>query len=247
MLYFLRRIRKSLVAGNQVSRYLVYAIGEILLVVLGILIALQINNWNEENKRQKAEEELIGQIIEDLEADAITLESLIDRGHKKRDLATRIYDEFNGTKSFEKTYEYGDLTWQIFAPLLFKQHHQQSIEKLSDPDHRKMINEYFNQQERVTFQLNQNNDFIRLSMRPLLGNFEVMNIPMVMNYNSYDSISSRKTEFILYDKIRELKNLGEFKHLLFESKMLNIGLVYDSQILIDANKNAIAILKASLE
>ena len=50
MIKFFRRIRQQLVAENKFSRYLLYAIGEIVLVVIGILIALQINNWNEQKK-----------------------------------------------------------------------------------------------------------------------------------------------------------------------------------------------------
>lgn len=50
MLKFFKRIRQSLVSDNQFSKYLIYAIGEIILVVIGILIALGINNWNEDNQ-----------------------------------------------------------------------------------------------------------------------------------------------------------------------------------------------------
>jgi hypothetical protein len=48
MIKFFRGIRKKLISENMVNKYLLYAIGEIVLVVLGILIALQINNWNNE-------------------------------------------------------------------------------------------------------------------------------------------------------------------------------------------------------
>ena len=51
MLTFFRRIRKGLLGNGATSKYLLYAIGEIALVVIGILIALQINNWNEEQKK----------------------------------------------------------------------------------------------------------------------------------------------------------------------------------------------------
>lgn len=54
MLHFFRRIRNRLLAQNRVQRYVLYATGEIVLVVIGILIALQINNWNEQqNQKQK--------------------------------------------------------------------------------------------------------------------------------------------------------------------------------------------------
>ena len=58
MISLLRRIRQKLIASGSVTKYLLYAIGEILLVVIGILIALQVNNWNEENK-SSAEEQLL--------------------------------------------------------------------------------------------------------------------------------------------------------------------------------------------
>lgn len=47
MLRFFRQLRKSLIEKKKVRTYLLYASGEILLVVIGILIALQVNNWNE--------------------------------------------------------------------------------------------------------------------------------------------------------------------------------------------------------
>ena len=56
MIKFFRNIRQTLIMENKTSKYLKYAIGEIVLVVLGILIALSINNWNEERKATNKEE-----------------------------------------------------------------------------------------------------------------------------------------------------------------------------------------------
>ncbi|MFT7073388.1 DUF6090 family protein [Patiriisocius sp. Uisw_017] len=53
MVKFLRKIRQKMLTENKFSKYLIYAIGEIILVVLGILIALAINNWNENNNEKK--------------------------------------------------------------------------------------------------------------------------------------------------------------------------------------------------
>ena len=52
MIGFFRKIRQQLLTQNEVSKYLLYAIGEIVLVVIGILIALQVNNWNENRKEE---------------------------------------------------------------------------------------------------------------------------------------------------------------------------------------------------
>ncbi|MCW5518168.1 DUF6090 family protein [Muriicola sp. Z0-33] len=59
MLKFFRRIRQQLLSENKFSKYLLYAIGEIFLVVIGILIALQINNWNENQKQRTFAKKLL--------------------------------------------------------------------------------------------------------------------------------------------------------------------------------------------
>ena len=53
MLRFFRRIRQQLLSDNKFSKYLLYAVGEILLVVIGIFIALQIDTWNEDHKNAR--------------------------------------------------------------------------------------------------------------------------------------------------------------------------------------------------
>ena len=55
MIKFFRQIRQKLLTENRFNKYLIYAIGEIVLVVIGILIALQINNWNENRKENLSE------------------------------------------------------------------------------------------------------------------------------------------------------------------------------------------------
>ncbi|MGB5402515.1 MAG: DUF6090 family protein, partial [Robiginitalea sp.] len=61
-------IRQRLLTDNKFSKYLLYAVGEILLVVIGILIALQIGNWNETAKEKVQERELLNNLLDDLRA-----------------------------------------------------------------------------------------------------------------------------------------------------------------------------------
>ena len=100
MIHFFRRIRQSLISdestntsGNRFSKYLLYAIGEIFLVVIGILIALQINNWNEgKNDRQK-EIHYLESFKSDLLANQEELERVIDiceKVHVRADSAMNI-------------------------------------------------------------------------------------------------------------------------------------------------------------
>jgi len=75
MIKFFRNIRKKLLQQGKTSNYLKYAIGEIVLVVVGILIALQINNWNEYRKDRIIERKLLIELNENLESNATRLKS----------------------------------------------------------------------------------------------------------------------------------------------------------------------------
>ena len=82
MLKFFRRIRQKLLNKGSFSEYLLYAIGEILLVVIGILLALQINNWNEDQKKRKLEYELLSELRATITSD-LTTEQRKTRGNKR--------------------------------------------------------------------------------------------------------------------------------------------------------------------
>ena len=69
MIPFFRRIRKTLADDNKPIKYLRYAVGEIVLVVIGILIALQINNWNDAHNLTKKETSLLIEMKSNLESD----------------------------------------------------------------------------------------------------------------------------------------------------------------------------------
>jgi Family of unknown function (DUF6090) len=73
MIKFFRRIRQQLLSDNKFSKYLLYAVGEIVLVVIGILIALSINNWNEEKKTKIKINNLLEALKNDLIQDTLLI------------------------------------------------------------------------------------------------------------------------------------------------------------------------------
>ncbi|MFN1835247.1 DUF6090 family protein [Balneola sp. MJW-20] len=83
MITLFRRIREKLIASGSVTKYLLYAMGEILLVVIGILIALQINNWNESRKQRIAEQDFIAGVKFDLTQDQQYIQLILDTSEKK--------------------------------------------------------------------------------------------------------------------------------------------------------------------
>lgn len=80
MIKFFRKIRKNLISQGKTANYLKYAIGEIVLVVIGILIALQINTWNENRKLNVTTIEYVENLKSDIVQDTIGLNNLIQTG-----------------------------------------------------------------------------------------------------------------------------------------------------------------------
>jgi hypothetical protein len=77
MIKFFRKIRYDLMEKNKTGKYLKYAIGEIVLVVIGILIALSINNWNEKQQLNSKTQEYYIQLLDDLNKDVIFANKII--------------------------------------------------------------------------------------------------------------------------------------------------------------------------
>jgi len=78
MIKFFRRIRQRLLSENKFSKYLLYAIGEIVLVVIGILIALQINNWNEQKKTKEFEHQILKDISNSLQINFFQIDMCLE-------------------------------------------------------------------------------------------------------------------------------------------------------------------------
>ena len=77
MIKFFRKIRQKLLSENKFSKYLIYAIGEIILVVIGILIALQVSNLNENSKNAVIENAILNDLKSELEGNIHQLEKII--------------------------------------------------------------------------------------------------------------------------------------------------------------------------
>ena len=105
---------------NRVSKYLLYAIGEIILVVIGILIALQVNEWNKERNRQKAEEAIISQLKVDLLQSRTELEEIIDFFLRRAQASAYVTRAFWQTELPDDIldYRYIPFSNRIYSPVL---------------------------------------------------------------------------------------------------------------------------------
>jgi hypothetical protein len=112
MIKFFRRIRQQLLSKNKFSKYILYALGEILLVVIGILIALQINNRNEEKRDHAFEIRMLNEVKKALDNDIAYFKRMIDRYEKLDSSVTQFVRLIHQKASFNDTlYRNGSSRW----------------------------------------------------------------------------------------------------------------------------------------
>lgn len=114
MFKFFRNIRMQLAAENKAARYMRYAIGEIVLVVVGILIALQINNWNADQQDRRIERNYLRNLKADLETDLANLDSLTTDRQRKVQSALKLLKLPTPTSQHELA-AMDSLYWNVFG------------------------------------------------------------------------------------------------------------------------------------
>ena len=100
MTQLFRKIRQRLLTENKFTKYLIYAIGEIILVVIGILIALQVNNWNEQNKTEREQLVFLKNLKSDLHSDLLQLDNILSFQTEKLKVVNTLQDELVFEKDF---------------------------------------------------------------------------------------------------------------------------------------------------
>ncbi|WP_445386478.1 DUF6090 family protein [Robiginitalea sp. IMCC44478] len=120
MLRFFRRIRQRLLTDNKVSKYLLYAAGEVLLVVVGILIALQIDNWNQDKKERQLERDLLTEIRNNLKGDLAKVEASIDLQNEILRCQNAFIEWIDGKENYNDSVPYfsNSLSYFISRSLL---------------------------------------------------------------------------------------------------------------------------------
>ena len=92
MIKFFRRIRQKLLSENKFSKYLIYAIGEIVLVMIGILLALQVNNWNNDRIEANREQTILRNLRSDFKDNITELNRIYDGTEASYRSAVRILE-----------------------------------------------------------------------------------------------------------------------------------------------------------
>ncbi|PTM01876.1 MAG: hypothetical protein DA407_15595 [Bacteroidetes bacterium] len=102
MIKFFRKIRQNLLMENKTGKYFKYAIGEILLVIIGILIAVSINGWNEDRKLAIEEQSLLKDLKQEMDLNLKTLEIVIAQHEESFKAAEEMMQLFDDRDAFDK-------------------------------------------------------------------------------------------------------------------------------------------------
>ena len=128
---------------NKFTTYLLYAIGEIVLVVIGILIAVSINNWNTERKEVSLQQKYYEDILIDLRKDSTHFQGNISFLEKNIFEYYKINAVINSKFDTATSPFYDRMMYQFFFSPVTQQNHQGIIEKLTNTEIRKLLNDYF--------------------------------------------------------------------------------------------------------
>ena len=133
MIKFFRKIRQNLLSEGKTGKYFKYAVGEIVLVVIGILIALQLNNLNDERKTENLRQVYYEQLLQDFEKDKAYIKehsSIIDSNMVKVKAFKEIYNQPN-QPIFQIISESTNLDW-AFRNVQFKSNTISTLENTGD-------------------------------------------------------------------------------------------------------------------
>jgi len=216
MIKFFRKIRQNLLTKNKNSEYLKYAVGEIILVVIGILIALSINNWNEERNNFQKQELLTKNIIEDLKLDFIHINKSLSEVSGQMNLIDNLISKIFDNKTRLSIESIGLIRYSSDFRPISQRNHSESVSSLEDDFIRKLLQSYFLKEDQVTDIFIEYIDIVHNKIRPYLSDVGMHNLKSLYNQDS----STQKSEVPLSPEIllEQLNNM-KFQQLLYERKI----------------------------
>jgi hypothetical protein len=226
MIKLFRKIRQKLIAEENLRKYAFYAIGEILLVVIGILIALQVNTWNETRKDNIKQKALLVNFVEDLKVDSTRIS--VSQGRLSRIMSLHKELYLIGVKG-KNPKDLNDINWiraTILPDLVSRENDPLIANKIASEKLRNEVGAYFRimnnmiRIEQLFFSLIEN------TLRPYLGSQQLLDLTVLFEDGK---IGIDKDGLIAQSKS------PEFQQILFEAYVKCDNTARFLQILINQN------------
>ena len=215
MIKFFRKIRYDLIEKNKTGKYLKYAIGEIILVVIGILIALSINNWNENRKTKIAEFELYKVILKDLELNKEKVQDEIKYFNEVQSMQYYVYQESKGLATYDSVVKY-----QLFRPLrifdlVIKDNYSEKYVMIKNDSIKKQLELYFKMEDYFRNALTDISTFKNEHLRPAFSKYGIHDTQVFYDNYQLDYFEVVEMDYINYSKLKQQYGTVELDQLLF--------------------------------
>ena len=248
MIKFFRHIRQNLIMENKTSKYLKYAIGEIVLVVIGILIALQINNWNEERKAKLSENQTLKNFVQDLKSDSISYSTNLQLLKEINALHQKLYEigvKNNDTILIKKP---GLIRRLPYYNPIAKDNDPQIASKIFNDSIRKAILNYFRAMKDLDDTYGEFQDMVRERMRIFLANNNLHNLSgWFESEKKLNYVSDNLKRIISSEDLVKISKNPEFQQLLLEASLKVNETINVLIVLMDKNEKLIVLIENSLK
>jgi len=253
MIKFFRKIRQNLLSENKFSKYLIYAIGEIILVVIGILIALQINNNNELYKQRAKEVQFLKNLKSDLIFEESELERYIGIRESIVNSAQTALEHFNG-KRVENIQMFNYHTFNVGIWQEFQRNNNTFVELLNsgnftiisnDSIKNGLLNLDLIHKQIISYREHLRNDMEHYFYDPWFKTVDLD--PLAKSFLFYDS----KKEFdnnikLSRQELDRLLNDTVFKNGFVLSVFTNSLIIDDYKRMMELNKQIIELIKEEI-
>ena len=201
---------------NKTGKYLKYAIGEIILVVIGILIALSINNWNEQRKTGLNEKALYERLLTDLQLDEYRIVNQIKSYENDQLMHYSIYKDTQGLFENNSKINFSKLRAAQVFNLIIEANYSELIKDISNNDLREKIDNYFKLEDFVKDANQYLWNFKEDKARPFLSKYGINNTRELYKNYQLDYFELREKDVFSYSKLKARYGTVEFDQLLFD-------------------------------
>ena len=244
MIKFFRKIRQQLVGQGNPKRYLLYAMGEILLVMIGILLAIQVNTWNENRKNKNEELKYLNSFLSDLTVDSLNYDRMSRYMSRVVEVNNSILSKFRDNAPIVEQY-YKDAFRTFTIPPVKGQNstfnEMQSSGKLNlikNDSLKNKILHYYSERDFIRKVEALNNDIVTqlpISYKIDLNSFIHLNINQIEEVDdlSFDFFNKDREnqEFIEYVNSISMRSLMSFANRSIYNNGLNESTTLKNEIL----------------
>lgn len=216
MIRLFRKVRQDLLSKDKYSLYILYASGEILLVIVGIIIALQIDNWNETRKGLNDELQLYANLLEDLDSEQARTGYHIDDVNSYDSLHFHVYKEKNGEAQYDPDQMYNFLLWFHRYNMFIKDKYHEYLSKLNNDKIHLFLKGYIRQETNTMEAIDEWNEHQLQHVRPFLSRYGINNTEVMFTEESDEFAPIiNNMDLIDHSKLEEQYGSEEFDQLLF--------------------------------